>query len=534
MKNAYLMMPLGVLFCVVFISAAMAQDWPQWRGPERTGAIAGGVKLIEAVPDTGLTELWKSEPIVDVGGQESTVGFSSPIAAGGCVYLYLNQKVKDESPFRLTWGLLNRLGCFDILPPEELTAKMEAARTSRERMVLKSDAIPAWANDWIVRNLTHAQYVTVGARIEDRLIRGAEAISLTTLNQLEALKDKPYTQREELEKALADTGLEQERITGIITELTANRKRALDVIFCFNAETGKTIWKKEYPGALFEYGTSSTPAIVGDHIYVSGGKMIYCLNIKDGSEIWQVPCPAKEVSSSPIVADGMLLIQAGALCGLDASTGKLRWTRPEFKGIHASPTIWRKDGRAYAVQNIGLVDLQTGNLMWCVGGGGGDASPVVADDVLVSCSPIGIIHGYRLAADKPQEIWQLPGYSPLPSTPILFQGHLYATKAQGGPLFCADLATGKIVWTSPDKGFGTSAFNTESCILVDGKVFIDNHGAKGEYYLTMVRANPDKFELVGKGKIVTGNLRSSTPTIADGRLFIRGKDALTCYDLRAK
>ena len=521
----------GLIMAFALAGLALAQDWPQWRGPDRTGAVAGGVRLIEAVPATGLPVLWRSEPIPDTesaSGDGSNVGHSSPVAAGGRVYLYLNQKVTDESPLHLPWGILNRLGCFDGPLPTELAQKVEAARNSPQRTALNSDEAPAWASDWVARNLSHSQYVTFAAAIEDRLIRGAAALDLATLDKLAALRGKPFADDEALAKALGDTGLDRQRIGNTVEELTGHRMRAIDVLFCFDAQTGKTLWKVEYPGAMFEYGTSSTPCIAGERIYVSGGDTIYCLNLKDGAEIWQAPCPAKEVSSSPIVADGVLVIQAGALCGLDASDGRLRWTRPEFKGTHASPTIWRNGGKAYAVQNCGMVDLQTGDLLWFVGLGG-ESSPVIAGDLLVAAQG-GTVNCYRLAADKPRELWKLD-YGIQPSTPIIFQGHLYAAKSQSGPLFCADLATGQIKWTTPEKEeYGASSFNTASCILADGKVFIDGHPDR----LSIVRAAPDRFELLGRCKVAPGNLRAATPTIADGRLFLRGKDALVCYDLRAK
>jgi outer membrane protein assembly factor BamB len=510
-----------------------AADWPQWRGPDRTGAVGSDVRLIETVPAMGLPVLWKSEPIPDTGhpgGTGSDVGYSSPVVAGERVYLYLNRRVKDDSPLRLSWGVLDRLGCFTTPLPEGLAAQVEAARNSAARAALKSDEVPNWAETWMAEHLSHAQYATGGAEIEDRLLRGAAAIDLATLKKVADLKDRPYATRDDLEKALGETGLDPDRIEGILKELTTHRKRALDVLYCFDAATGKTLWKKEYPGVLFEYGTSSTPCVAGPRIYVSGGKTIYCLSAPDGAEIWQAPCPAKEVSSSPLVADGVLVIQAGALCGLDASDGKLRWTRPEFKGTHASPALWRHDGRAYAVQNAGLVDLQSGQLQWFLGVGG-DPSPVVSGDLLVAAQSNGIINCYHLTPDKPQELWKLSGYGIQPSTPIVWEGHLYATKMQSGPLFCVDLANGAVLWTSPKgENYGTTAFNTGSCILADGKILLDGYPND----LFIVRADPQRFELLGKTKIATGNFRSSTPTIANGRLLIRGKDALVCYDLRAK
>jgi outer membrane protein assembly factor BamB len=525
-------MKCSVLISMLALSGPLAaQDWPQWRGPERTGAATGGVRLIESISAGGLPILWKSEAIPDTesaSGDGSNVGHSTPVAVGGRVYLYLNQKVADESPLQLTWGVLNRLGCFDKPLPAELAQKLEAARNSPQRAALKIDDAPAWAGDWVTRNLSHAQHVALAAGIEDRLIRGVKALDLATLEKLAALRGQPFTDEDAMEKALGETGLDRKQTSAIVAELTGHRMRAVDVIFCFDAQTGKTIWRVEYPGAMFEYGTSSTPCIAGDRIYVSGGATIYCLNLKDGSEIWQAPCPAREVSSSPVVADGVLVIQAGALCGLDAGDGKLRWARPEFEGTHASPTIWRNGGKSYAVQNLGMVDLQTGALLWFTGNGH-DSSPVVAGDFLVTADG-GTLHCHRLATDKPHEIWKLD-YGIQPSTPIIFQGHVYAAKSQSGPLFCADLATGQIKWTSPEKeDYAGNSFNSASLILADGKVLMDGHPDQ----LSIVRAAPERFDLLGRTKVAPGNLRAATPVIADGRIFLRGKDALVCYDLRAK
>ena len=415
----------GLILALVSARAAKAQDWPQWRGPDRTGAVAGGVRLFEAIPATGLPLLWRSEPIPDTGNasqEGSDVGHSTPVAAGGRVYLYLNRKVKDESPLRLPWGVLDRLGCFQTPLPADLAAKMEAARTSPQRAALSIEQVPAWAGDWVARNLSHAQYVALAASIEDRLIRGPAALGLATLEKLTALKGKPYADEEALEKALGTTGLETKRIASVVEELTSRRMCAVDVLFCFDAATGKTLWKMERPGAMFEYGTSSTPCIVG-----------------------------------------------------------------------------------------------------------GDSSPVVAGDFLVAAQG-GITRCYRLAAERPREMWKLD-YGIPPSTPVIFRDHLYGIQSQSGPLFCVELATGKTQWATPEgENYGATGFNTASCVVADGKVFIDGHPDQ----LSIVRAAPGRFELLGKAKVAAGNLRAATPTIADGRLFLRAKDALVCYDLRAK
>ncbi|MCA1563669.1 MAG: PQQ-like beta-propeller repeat protein [Acidobacteria bacterium] len=67
--------PLGAV--VVAVSSIAGQDWPQWRGPARDGAMPAFVAP-KAWPDR-LTQAWK----VPVG-----IGHSSPIVSGGRAYLH--------------------------------------------------------------------------------------------------------------------------------------------------------------------------------------------------------------------------------------------------------------------------------------------------------------------------------------------------------------------------------------------------------------------------------------------------------------
>jgi len=76
------MQPFRSLLLVLAVLAfsALAEDWPQWRGPNRDG-VAVGVAEPKAWPDK-LTLKWK----VDVGE-----GHSSPVVADGRIYVHTRQ-----------------------------------------------------------------------------------------------------------------------------------------------------------------------------------------------------------------------------------------------------------------------------------------------------------------------------------------------------------------------------------------------------------------------------------------------------------
>lgn len=75
--------------CVLLASAApaLADDWPQWRGPNRDG-ISKETALKEW-PKDGPKLLWQ---VRDLDG-----GYATPSVAGGRVYLLSNKGLEEES-----------------------------------------------------------------------------------------------------------------------------------------------------------------------------------------------------------------------------------------------------------------------------------------------------------------------------------------------------------------------------------------------------------------------------------------------------
>src|SRR5213593_4829358 len=74
---------------VALLSSAMlrAEDWPQWRGPNRDG-VCRETGLLKSFPAEGLKVRWR----VPVGW-----GFSSPVIARGRVYLADSEVVKTKA-----------------------------------------------------------------------------------------------------------------------------------------------------------------------------------------------------------------------------------------------------------------------------------------------------------------------------------------------------------------------------------------------------------------------------------------------------
>ena len=73
-------------------------------------------------------------------------------------------------------------------------------------------------------------------------------------------------------------------------------------------------------------------------------------------------------------------------------------------------------------------------------------------------------------------------------------------------------------------------------------MYVDGHFVcLGEFgHLLLVKANPEKFELVASTMVLDENDERlleypcwAAPILANGLLYVRGKDRLVCLDLRA-
>ncbi|MCL4181153.1 MAG: PQQ-binding-like beta-propeller repeat protein [Verrucomicrobia bacterium] len=83
-RRARLTVTLGLL---AGLAALSANDWPQWRGPQRTG-ISQETGLLKTWPQNGPKLEWLRK---DIGS-----GYAAPIVVGERIYLLANQGLDDE------------------------------------------------------------------------------------------------------------------------------------------------------------------------------------------------------------------------------------------------------------------------------------------------------------------------------------------------------------------------------------------------------------------------------------------------------
>jgi outer membrane protein assembly factor BamB len=103
-------------YFAVFTLLATAADWPQWRGPQRTG-ISEETGLLKEWPKQGPKLLWKLSDIGD--------GYATPAVAGGRIYVLSSRGLDNEFVQSLSaengkpvWSTrIGKVGNPDMEPP---------------------------------------------------------------------------------------------------------------------------------------------------------------------------------------------------------------------------------------------------------------------------------------------------------------------------------------------------------------------------------------------------------------------------------
>lgn len=352
---------------------------------------------------------------------------------------------------------------------------------------------------------------------------------------------------------------------------------------CLESDTGDERWQFEYPTDYedmygYNNGPRCCPIVDGDRVYIFGAEgMVHCVSTQTGKRLWEVDT-VKEfnvvqnffgVASVPAVEGKLLIVQIG---GSPPGTPKNIWAsngkpKPNNSGIvafnkhtgdvvyqiadelasYASPIFATINGRrwGFAFLRGGLVGFEpaTGKIdfhyPWRsskIESVNASCPVVVGDHVFISESyGIGssVIQvrpgGYKVvwkdrknSRNRAMELhWH---------TAIHHEGYLYGSSGQhagGAELRCVEFKTGKVLWRQ--------RVNERASLLWVNDYFI----YLGEYgRMMLLKCTPEKLELISQAEPTDKNGRQlinypawAAPVLADGRLYIRGKNRLVCFAL---
>lgn len=332
--------------------------------------------------------------------------------------------------------------------------------------------------------------------------------------------------------------------------------------------THKVLWQSpitDGPPKHGYEGSRCTPTLDGDRLYaVSSNGGVACLSVADGKVLWKKEFGAEYGSGgqawgygeSPLVDGDLVVCTPGSgkalMVALDKMTGKEDWRTPydnlgdagKQEAGYSSAVVSNAAGVKQYVQMTGKgavgVRAKDGKLLWhynrVANGVAVIPTPIVDGDQVFVSSGYGTGAALlKLSKDgdgvKADEVYFLKAneFQNHHGQMILDKGYIYAGRGhnEGFPC-CLELKTGKLAWGDKLRGPGKGS---AAVIFVGGQlVFRYQNGL-----VALIEATPKEYHLWGTfTPDFTEGENWAHPVVCDGRLYLRQKDRLMCYDVAAK
>lgn len=509
-----------ILFTLASALPCLA-DWPQWRGPARNGVSTDTTPIADTFSNDGFKKVWESEFIPS----DHYGGHGSPVIAGEQAFISVvwHERVPSEQR-EIDTEVMQQLNYRGV--SDELAKKIEDTRLSLSPR-LRGDKLEEFIAEWRKANLTPKEDVSLGGWVGSRFKAGKTALPLAELAKIAKMQDKPFPNIDAFSKWMEDEQFSAEVKDKLIAIVPNTIKVAKDTVVCLDMNTGKQLWKFEEQGKPTGRKSSSTMAVIDERVYAVGSTQLYCLDRKDGRLVWKVELPAQGAAASPLVVGDKVFMAAGRVVAYSKTDGKLLWEQKEVRGDTASPQWWEPaTGAPILIINGGSalygLNPDTGEVKWQVEGGG-QSTPVTSGDWLVIYSgakDVGL-RGYKLQADgTPKAVWShfwvTLRYT---GSPIIHEGHVYL--CCGGKHQCFELESGALKWSETVNSTITSP------LIADGKLIVyENNGS----HVRIIKADPSSYQQIAR--VRTDAMGCSSPALSNGRLVVRQKDKLACFDLR--
>lgn len=323
-----------------------------------------------------------------------------------------------------------------------------------------------------------------------------------------------------------------------------------DVLVAFDELTGKEQWRfkigptyKGHDGS--HTGPISTPLIAGGRVFgLAPLGRLFALEAATGRLIWSTELVADHkskkphygFSTSPILQDGVLVIQVGAedaaVAGFAPATGKRLWAAGSDTVQYQSPASVVLNGRRQTVaagdKKLFGINAGTGAILWQHAHGGGgprgiaSATPIPAGKnrlfLAFKDDASTVIDLGQSDVAEATTVWESRTIRNSYAVPVYDKGYLYAFSSRF--LTCVDGSSGKRVWRSRQPGDGF-------LILVDGHlVIITKQGS-----LHVAKASPDGYREAA-GLPMFDDLSWSMPSFANGHIYVRSHGEIARVEIQ--
>lgn len=303
-----------------------------------------------------------------------------------------------------------------------------------------------------------------------------------------------------------------------------SRKEETEVISCLDLKTGKILWsqsygvpfkKNQYAGQMGK-GPHSTPVYYQGKLYTLGvNAALSCFDANTGALKWRkdfgIPDTSKMfcgTAMSPVVENSNVIvhigddIKGGVMTAFDAVTGKEKWTLNCDGPGYASPIVVSLEGTRQLVtmtdKSVVGVEVKKGTQLWRLPWPDEWNENIVTPTLYKNTLILSGVRKGTMAVQvmrsgdkwETKQVWQNPDLTLYMNSPVLDGEYFYGMSAKRkGQFFCAEAATGKVLWTTEGReGFQAAALN------VKGTLFILTSDAN----LIVAKQGSDKFQSLAK------------------------------------
>lgn len=336
-------------------------------------------------------------------------------------------------------------------------------------------------------------------------------------------------------------------------------------LWAVDRKAGGVLWKKKIASGNFKINkqnmSSPSPVTDGKTVFNMTGTGIFKAFDFSGNELWSRDIQKDYgafglnwgYASSPLLWNNTLYVQVlhgmktddpSYLLKIDPKTGKtiVKVERPtdaivESPDSYTTPAIWTSGKQSEIIISGGdvvtghdpatLKELWRANILNPKNNPMNRiiASPVVRDGLIYAPTRVRPLSALRPGGkgdvSKSHLVWQNPNGPDVP-TPVTDGKYLYITNDRG-IVWCLDAKTGAEVYGGKRI---KAAIYSSSPVLADGKLYVTNEDG----LVTVVKAGP-QFEVLAENDMKDYTL--SSPAVSDGQLFIRTAGYLYCIGKRA-
>lgn len=327
------------------------------------------------------------------------------------------------------------------------------------------------------------------------------------------------------------------------------RQADQEIVLCLDAATGKEIWKNSYPSvavtgpsASQHPGPRGTPAISNGKIVTFGAAgILSCFDAATGKLVWRKENPSNAypaffTGTSPIIADGMCILHIGKkddgqVVAYDLNSGNEKWKWTGEGPSYSSPSVMTIEGRKLLIviteNNIMALGLTDGKLLWKIAAQTQQrfyncVSPYIDGQTIYYTG-----QGTGMKAIKVEkagneyvtkELWNNAEVGAKWNTPILKDGFLYGFTDQKR-IYCLNASTGQTAWID-------NAVNSDFSTIVDcGSVLI---GLTSTDNLIVLKPDGKAYSEVVKYKISDTPVYGY-PVISGNSIYIKDAEMLMKY-----